>query len=126
MRPTALGACRCGARGEPGEKPRDGSTGVDSRPGVHCIDSSWRSSRRGFECSYSRVHTLLTRQPRRGATIGVESEDVVEISEEDLAAFNSLVQDGLIEVVTIEDGMPYYRIASEFAGPLEPTTGPGR
>jgi hypothetical protein len=50
----------------------------------------------------------------------------VEIDEEDLAAFNSLVQDGLIEVVTIEDGMPYYRIASEFAGPLEPTTGPGR
>ena len=31
----------------------------------------------------------------------------------------------LIEVVSIEDGMPYYRIASEFAGPLEPT-GPGR
>jgi hypothetical protein len=43
----------------------------------------------------------------------------MEVDEEDLAAFNSLVQDGLIEVVTIEDGMPYYRIASEFAGPLE-------
>jgi hypothetical protein len=49
----------------------------------------------------------------------------VEVSEEDLAAFNSLVQDGLIEVVSIdEDGMPYYRIATEFAGPLE-ATGPG-
>ncbi len=48
----------------------------------------------------------------------------MEVSEEDLAAFNSLVQDGLIEVVLIEDGMPYYRIASEFAGPLEPA-GPG-
>ena len=57
---------------------------------------------------------------------GIESEDVVEIDEEDLAAFNSLVQDGLIEVVMIEDGQPFYRIASEFAGPLEPTTGPGR
>ena len=58
--------------------------------------------------------------------IEIESEDVVEIDEEDLAAFNSLVQDGLIEVVMIEDGQPFYRIASEFAGPLEPTTGPGR
>jgi hypothetical protein len=49
----------------------------------------------------------------------------LEVSEEELsAAFNSLVQDGLIEVVLIEDGMPYYRIASEFAGPLEPI-GPG-
>ena len=48
----------------------------------------------------------------------------MDVSEEDLAAFNSLVQDGLIEVVRIEDGMPYYRIASEFAGPLE-ATGPG-
>ena len=48
----------------------------------------------------------------------------LEVSEEDLAAFNNLVQDGLIEVVLIEDGMPYYRIASEFAGPLEPM-GPG-
>jgi hypothetical protein len=47
----------------------------------------------------------------------------MEVSEEDLAAFNNLVQDGLIEVVRIEDGIPYYRIASEFAGPLE-TTGP--
>jgi hypothetical protein len=45
----------------------------------------------------------------------------VEVDEEDLAAFNSLVQDGLIEVVIIQDGMPYYRIASEFAGPLEET-----
>jgi hypothetical protein len=50
----------------------------------------------------------------------------VEIDEEDLAAFNSLVQDGLIEVLTIEDGMPYYRIALEYAGSLEPMTGPGR
>jgi hypothetical protein len=49
---------------------------------------------------------------------GNESEDLVEIDEEDLAAFNSLVQDGLIEVVMIEDGQPFYRIASEFAGPL--------
>jgi hypothetical protein len=57
---------------------------------------------------------------------GIESEDVVEIDDEDLAAFNSLVQDGLIEVVMIEDGQPFYRIASEFAGPLEPSTGPGR
>jgi hypothetical protein len=56
----------------------------------------------------------------------VDFEDVAEISAGDLAAFNSLVQDGLIEVVSIEDGMPYYRIASEFAGPLEPMTGPGR
>jgi hypothetical protein len=55
----------------------------------------------------------------------VDCEDVAEINEEDLAAFNSMVQDGLIEVVSIEDGMPYYRIASKFAGPLEPT-GPGR
>ncbi len=56
----------------------------------------------------------------------VESEATdLEVSEEDLsAAFNNLVQDGLIEVVLIEDGMPYYRIASEFAGPLEPM-GPG-
>jgi hypothetical protein len=51
-----------------------------------------------------------------------ESEDLaLEASEEDLLAFNSLVQDGLIEVVMIEDGMPYYRISSEFAG----ATGPG-
>ena len=50
----------------------------------------------------------------------------MEIDEEDLAAFNSLVQDVLIEVVMIEDGQPYYRIATEFAGPLEPTPGPGR
>jgi hypothetical protein len=35
----------------------------------------------------------------------------------DQAAFNNLVQDGLIEVMLIEDGMPYYRIASEFANP---------
>ena len=49
----------------------------------------------------------------------------MKVSEEDLAAFNSLVQDGLIEVVMIEDGMRYYRIASEFAGALDPT-GPGR
>lgn len=56
----------------------------------------------------------------------IGSEDVLEISEEDPAAFNRLVQDGLIEVVRIEDGMPYYRIASsKFAGALE-TTGPGR
>jgi hypothetical protein len=55
----------------------------------------------------------------------IESEDMLEISEEDLAAFNRLVQDGLIEVVRIEDGMQYYRIASEFAGALE-TTDPGR
>jgi hypothetical protein len=41
-----------------------------------------------------------------------------------ISAFNNLVQDGLIEVVRIEGGMPYYRIASEFAGPLA-TTGPG-
>jgi hypothetical protein len=75
---------------------------------------------------YSCVHTLLIRQPRRPATIEIESEDVVEIDVEDLAAFNSLVQDGLIEVVTIEDGQPYYRIASEFAGPLDPTTSPWR
>jgi hypothetical protein len=50
----------------------------------------------------------------------------LEISEEDLAAFNCLVQDGLIEVVAIDEyGMPYDHIASEFAGPLE-TTGSGR
>jgi hypothetical protein len=73
------------------------------------------------ERSFSRVHTLLKRQQRRRPTIGIESEDVVETEEEDLAAFNALVQDGSIEVVAIEDGMPYYRIASEFAGPLEPT-----
>ena len=49
----------------------------------------------------------------------------LELSDEDLsAAFNSLVQDGMIEVVLIENGMPYYSIASEFAGPLEPM-GPG-
>ena len=29
---------------------------------------------------------------------------MVEIDEEDLAAFNSLVQDGLFEVLMIEDG----------------------
>ncbi len=52
----------------------------------------------------------------------------MEISDEDLAAFNVLVQEGYIEVVRIDDdGQPYYRIASEFAGPLEQTTtGPGR
>jgi hypothetical protein len=55
-----------------------------------------------------RVHTLVIRLPHRRATIQIESEDVaLEVSEEDLAAFNSLVQDGLIEVVMIEDGMPY-------------------
>jgi hypothetical protein len=73
------------------------------------------------------VHMLVIRPPHRRARIGLESEGMgMEISDEDLAAFNSLVQDGLIEVVAIdEDGMPYYRIASEFAGPLQ-TTGPGR
>jgi hypothetical protein len=56
----------------------------------------------------------------------IESEATdLEVREEDLVAFNNLVQDGLIEVVLIEDGMPYYRIASEFAGPLETTQGPG-
>jgi hypothetical protein len=71
------------------------------------------------------VNPLLTARQRSSGYNRLESEDVVEVSEEDLAAFNSLVQDGLIEVVSIdEDGMPYYRIATEFAGPLE-ATGPG-
>jgi hypothetical protein len=70
--------------------------------------------------SYGR-HTVARRLDSTARGMGG-----MEISDEDLAAFNSLVQDGLIEVVAIdEDGMPYYRIASEFAGPLE-TTGPGR
>jgi len=36
------------------------------------------------------------------------------------------VQDGLIEVVLIEDGTPYYRIATEFVGPLETMSALGR
>jgi hypothetical protein len=80
-----LGACSMRRRRRSARKPQCWSTGGDSRRRVHCIDSAWRNSRSGVESSYSREHTLLTRQPRRRATIGVESEDVVDISEEDLA-----------------------------------------
>jgi hypothetical protein len=37
-----------------------------------------------------------------------------QITAEDLDALNTLVQDGLIEVVWIEDGIPSYRLAKEF------------
>jgi hypothetical protein len=47
-----------------------------------------------------------------------------KLSAEDLEALNVLVQDGLIEVVSVDpDGTPYYRIASRF---LNGTKGPGR
>src|ERR1035441_3791776 len=47
-----------------------------------------------------------------------------KLSVEDLEALNVLVQDGLIEVVSVDpDGTPYYRIASRF---LNGTKGPGR
>jgi hypothetical protein len=47
-----------------------------------------------------------------------------KLSAEDLKALNVLVQDGLIEVVSVDpDGTPYYRIASRF---LNGTKGPGR
>jgi hypothetical protein len=39
-----------------------------------------------------------------------------KLSVEDLEALNVLVQDGLIEVVSVDpDGTPYYRIASRFS-----------
>ena len=38
-----------------------------------------------------------------------------KVSQEDLDALNALVQDGLVEVVRInEDGEPSYRLASRF------------
>jgi hypothetical protein len=38
-----------------------------------------------------------------------------EVSDEDhLAALNELIQSGLAEVVMIEDGEPFYRLASSF------------
>jgi hypothetical protein len=47
-----------------------------------------------------------------------------KLSVEDLEALNVLVQDGLIEVVSVDpDGTPNYRIASRF---LNGTKGPGR
>jgi hypothetical protein len=35
-----------------------------------------------------------------------------EEAKEDLEALNELVQSGLVEVVSIEDRVPYYRLAS--------------
>jgi hypothetical protein len=35
-----------------------------------------------------------------------------EVTKEDLEALNELVQSGLVEVVSIEDGEPFYRLAS--------------
>jgi hypothetical protein len=38
-----------------------------------------------------------------------------KVSQEDLDALNALVQDGLVEVVSVdEDGEPSYRLASRF------------
>jgi hypothetical protein len=37
-----------------------------------------------------------------------------QITAEDLDALNTLVQDGLIEIAWIEDGIPSYRLAKEF------------
>jgi hypothetical protein len=65
-RSTLSGPARCGARLRSAWKPR-WSTGGNSRRRVHCIDSAWRSSQNGFGCSYSRVHTLLIRQPRHAS-----------------------------------------------------------
>ena len=41
-----------------------------------------------------------------------------KISVEDLDALNTLVQDGLIEVAWIKDGIPFYRLAKRFTAPL--------
>ena len=39
----------------------------------------------------------------------------MKVSQEDLDALNALVQDGLVDVVSIdEDGEPSYRLASRF------------
>jgi hypothetical protein len=35
-----------------------------------------------------------------------------EVAREDLEALNELVQSGLVEVVSIKDGEPFYRLAS--------------
>jgi hypothetical protein len=44
-----------------------------------------------------------------------------EVSDEDhLAALNELIQSGLAEVVMIEDGEPFYRLASSFTVPAAP------
>jgi len=43
-----------------------------------------------------------------------------EVSDEDLAALNELVQSRLAEVVMIEDGEPFYRLASSFTVPAAP------
>ena len=37
-----------------------------------------------------------------------------EVSDEDLAALNELIQSGLAEVAIIEDGEPFYRLESSF------------
>jgi hypothetical protein len=43
-----------------------------------------------------------------------------EVSDEDLASLNELVQSGLAEVVMIADGEPFYRLASSFTVPAAP------
>jgi hypothetical protein len=45
----------------------------------------------------------------------------MEPSAEDLTALNLLVQVGLAEVVTIEDGEVFYRLASRFKTSPEPS-----
>jgi hypothetical protein len=47
-----------------------------------------------------------------------------EVSDEDLAALNELVQSGLAEVVTLEDGQPHYRLASRFTIAAAQAKGP--